>query len=133
MTGIIAFLLKLGLGGIVDKAIGVMEKRAELENDKERLKAMTTVELAKAAVQEAQIMAEFNKAKLSYSGFWVFTALFIVPLGAWWTAVIVDSIFGFSWSVANLPTPEMRDWAGSMIRWLFYVGTAAGAVNLIKR
>lgn len=133
MSGLIAFLIKLGFGGVVDKAIGHLERRAELENDKERLKSQTTIELAKQAVIEAQIMADFNKAKLTVPWFWMFAALFIVPLGAWWTAVILDSIFMFGWKVANLPTPEMREWAGNMIQWLFYVGTAAGAVNLIRK
>jgi hypothetical protein len=72
MSGIIAFLLRMGFGGIVDKALGHMERRAELENDRERLKSQTTVALAREAVKEAQVMADYNKAKLAFPWFWLF-------------------------------------------------------------
>ncbi len=132
MSGIIAFLIKLGFGGIVDKALGHMERRAELENDRERLKSQTTVALAREAVKEAQVMADYNKAKLSFPWFWLFAGMFICPLALWWSAVILDSVFGFSWSVADLPTPQMQQWAGDMIRWLFYVGSGIGALRMLR-
>lgn len=132
MTGLIAFLMRMGFGGMVDKAISHLERRAELQNDRERLRSQTTVELAREAVKEAQIMADYNRAKLAFPWFWLFAALFLVPLAAWWSAVILDSIFGFTWSVADLPTPQMQEWAGDMIRWLFYVGTGVGALKSLR-
>ncbi|MFW2541593.1 hypothetical protein ACN2XU_03045 [Primorskyibacter sp. 2E107] len=132
MSGLVAFLIKLGFGGIVDKAIGHIERRAELLNDRERLQAQTTVALAREAVSEARIMAEYNRAKLAFPWFWVFAGLFIGPLALWWAAVILDSVFGFAWSVADLPTPQMQEWAGDMIRWLFYVGSGVGALKMIR-
>ena len=133
MAGIIAFLVKLGFGGVVEKALDHMERRAELENDRERLRSETTVALAREAVKEARIMADYNKAKLAFPWFWVFAGLFIVPLALWWSAVILDSVFGFAWSVADLPTPQMQEWAGDMIRWLFYVGSGVGALRALRR
>lgn len=132
MTGIIAFLIKLGFGGVVDKAIGHLERRAELANDQERLKSETTVALAREAVNETKIMADYNRAKLSFPWFWIFAGMFIAPLALWWAAVILDSVFMFSWSVADLPTPQMQEWAGDMIRWLFYVGSGVGALRMLK-
>ncbi|MBO9441363.1 hypothetical protein J7363_04615 [Phaeobacter italicus] len=132
MTGLIAFLMRMGFGGMVDKAISHLERRAELQNDREKLRSQTTVELAREAVKEAQVMADYNRAKLSFPWFWLFAALFLVPLAAWWSAVILDSIFGFTWSVADLPTPQMQEWAGDMIRWLFYVGTGVGALKSLR-
>lgn len=132
MTGLIAFLMRMGFGGMVDKAISHLERRAELQNDREKLRSQTTVELAREAVKEAQIMADYNRAKLAFPWFWLFAALFLVPLAAWWSAVILDSIFDFSWSVADLPTPQMQEWAGDMIRWLFYVGTGVGALKSLR-
>ena len=132
MSGIIAFLIKLGFGGVVDKALDHMERRAELQNDRERLKSETTVALAREAVSEAKIMADFNRAKLSFPWFWVFAGMFIAPLALWWAAVILDSVFMFSWSVADLPTPQMQEWAGDMIRWLFYVGSGVGALRMLR-
>lgn len=132
MSGIIAFLIKLGFGGVVDKALDHMERRAELQNDRERLKSETTVTLAREAVSEAKIMADYNRAKLSFPWFWVFAGMFIAPLALWWAAVILDSVFMFSWSVADLPTPQMQEWAGDMIRWLFYVGSGVGALRMLR-
>lgn len=132
MSGIIAFLIKLGFGGVVDKALDHMERRAELQNDRERLKSETTVALVREAVSEAQIMADYNRAKLSFPWFWVFAGMFIAPLALWWSAVILDSVFTFSWSVADLPTPQMQEWAGDMIRWLFYVGSGVGALRMLR-
>lgn len=138
MTGVLAFLLRLGLGGMVNKAIGHIERRAELENDRERLQAMTTAELARQAVAEATIMADYNRAKLQVPWFWVFAGMFLVPLALWWSAVIIDSIpylravFGDQ-QVSDLPTPEMQRWAGNMIQWLFFVGSGVGAIKVLKR
>ena len=103
-----------------------------MQNDSERLKSETTVALAREAVGEAKIMADYNRAKLSFSWFWVFAGMFISPLALWWTAVILDSVFMFSWSVADLPTPQMQEWAGDMIRWLFYVGSGVGALRMLR-
>lgn len=132
MSAIIAFLIKLGFGGIVGKAIDHLERRAELLNGRERLKSETTVALAREAVNEARIMADFNQAKLSFPWFWVFAGMFIAPLALWWCAVILDSVFMFSWNVADLPTPQMQEWAGDMIRWLFYVGSGVGALRALR-
>ena len=132
MSGIIAFLIKLGFGGVVDKALDHMERRAKLQNDRERLKSETTVALAREAVSEAKIMADYNRAKWSFPWFWVFAGMFIAPLALWWAAVILDSVFMFSWSVADLPTPQMQEWAGDIIRWLFYVGSGVGALKMLK-
>ncbi len=138
MTKLLGFLIKIGFGGVVDKAISHLERRAELENDQERLKAETTVELARQAVAEAQIMADYNKAKLHFPWFWIFAGMFLVPLALWWSAVIIDSIpylrdvFGDQ-QVSDLPTPEMQAWAGDMIKWLFYVGSGVGAIKALQR
>ena len=85
MSGIIAFLIKLGFGGVVDKALDQMERRAEMQNDSERLKSETTVALAREAVGEAKIMADYNRAQ----------AVIFLVLGVCWhvylaAGVVVD-------------------------------------------
>lgn len=133
MTRILAFLIKLGFGGVVKDAFAHMERRAELANDTERLKTTATIELARELVNEARIMAEFNRAKLAFPWFWVFAGMFLGPLAMWWAAVILDSIFAFSWSVADLPTEQMQEWAGEMIRWVFYVGSGVGVWKTLRK
>ena len=131
IPSIITWLVKLGAGGIVDRAMTLLDKRAELANDHEKIKADLTAEYLRQVVEETRVMADYNKAKLSFPWFWLFVFLFIGPLAFWWIAVILDSVFGFKWDVANLPTPEMREWAGNMIQWLFYVGSGAGALKAV--
>ncbi|QWY83212.1 hypothetical protein [Rhizobium phage RHph_X2_25] len=133
MTGILAFLLKIGLGGVIDKAIALMQRKAELEVDKEKLRTELTAEYLRQIVEETRVMADFNKAKMQVPWFWIFAALFILPLGFWWSAVILDGTFHFGWNVANLPTPEMRQWAGDMIKWIFYVGGGVAGVKAVLR
>ena len=132
LTTVLGFLVKLGLGGIVDKTLGHLERKSDLENDREALKSKVSIEHIRAAVEETRIMADLNKSKMGNVWFWVFSALFIFPLGGWWTAVILDSIFHFGWNVANLPTADMRAWAGDMIKWLFYTGSVGVALKLLK-
>ena len=133
MIGLFSFLIKIGLGGVIDKAIALTQRRTELEVDKEKLRTELTAEYMRQVVEETRIMADFNKAKFSFPWFWMFAALFVLPLGFWWSAVILDSVFGFSWSVADLPTREMKDAAGSMIEWLFYVGGGVAGVKAVLR
>ncbi|MAM24014.1 MAG: hypothetical protein CML55_01340 [Rhodobacteraceae bacterium] len=130
---VMAFLLKIGFGGLVEKGIDALNRRAELSNDRAAIEAKTTAELARLAVEESRVMAEFNTAKLGFPWFWVFAAMFLVPLALWWAAVILDSVFGFAWNVADLPTPQMQQWAGDMIRLVFYVGTGVGALRSLRK
>ena len=133
IEGLLSWLIKLGASGIVDRAITLIEKRGELANDRDKIAADLSAEYLRQVVTETRIMADYNTAKLSFPWFWIFAAMFIGPLGLWWFAVILDSVFGFGWNVANLPTPEMRQWAGNMIQWLFYVGSGAGALKAVIR
>jgi len=131
-TTIVSFLVKMGLSGIIDKTIGLLQRRAELEVDKEKLRTELTAEYLKQAVEEVRIMADFNKSKLAFPWFWCFAAMFLAPLGLWWSAVILDSVFNFSWSVADLPTREMKDAASRMIEWVFYTGAAVAGIKALR-
>lgn len=133
LASAIAFLAKIGLGGMIDRAIDLMERRAELEVDKEKLRTELTAEYLRQIVDETRVMAEFNRAKLSFPWFWIFASMFLVPLALWWSAVILDSIFLFPWDVADLPTREMKDAAARMIEWVFYVGGGVAGVKALIR
>lgn len=131
LVAIFGWILKLASGPLVDKTLGYLERKADTETERERIRTMATIEQVKAATEETRILADLNKAKLQFPWFWVLISLFVVPLALWWIAVIADSIFLFPFDVADLPTPEMRFWAGDMIRWLFYVGTGTGALKVL--
>lgn len=133
ITTFIAWLVRLGAGGIVDRALTLIEKRAEQQNDREQIRADLTSEYYRQVVEETRIMADYNTAKLSFPWFWIFAAMFLIPLALWWSAVIIDSVFGFSWSVADLPTSQMQAWAGNMIQWVFYVGSGVAGLKTVLK
>lgn len=132
VSRLLAWLVQAGLAQTVEAALSRLDRRAELLNDRDRIHADATVALAREAVAEARVMADFNRAKLSFPWFWIMAGAFVGPLALWWSAVILDSVFGFAWNVADLPTPQMQEWAGSMIRWLFYVGSGVGALRALR-
>lgn len=98
-------LLNLLTGDLVGRAIGMVEKKIDNENDRERIKA----EVVKVWLQ--------NRMALP----WWLDALFIVPLATWFAAVVVYSIlfhangpFPVPWDIAALPKP-LDDWAGAIV------------------
>lgn len=125
---ILSKLLQFGLKPLVDSTLDFMTERAKLKNDRERIRADVEIEHIRAAVADLQTMAKLQEAKYRVPWFWLFAGMFVAPLALWWLAVILDSIFLFSWSVAALPAP-LDEWAGQIIAWLFFVG---GGVALVK-
>ncbi|MBN9348256.1 MAG: hypothetical protein J0I48_19010 [Devosia sp.] len=111
---------------MLGRVLDVVSKRAD-EKNTEKLRQL------EALTSETTDLASLNKAKLQFPWFWVLISIFIFPLGLWWTAVLADSIFGFPFDIADLPTPDMRAWAGDMIRWLFYVGSVTAALKVVSK
>lgn len=126
LAAVLGWVLSALSSPVLGRVIDAATQRADAANTKRlaELQALTA---------EDQNVAGFNKAKLNFPWFWVLITLFIAPLGAWWTLVIADSIFAFPFDIANLPTPEMRTWAGDMIRWLFYVGSVTAALKAVSK
>lgn len=138
MSSVIAFLLRLGFGGIVDKGIAVLERRAELENDSERLRTQATVELAKHVVEEARIAAEVNRAKLSLPWFGALVWAIAMPMIVWLWAVVIDCIpvLRDLWGdeqVFDLPTAALQDTFSMMIQFAFGAGVVTGGVGALAK
>jgi len=125
-ASLLGWLMSILSGDTLRRVLDIVAKRSDDQNSQRiaELQALTA---------EGKNMADFNKAKLRFPWFWILIAMFIVPLALWWTIVIADSIFYFPFDVADLPTPEMRAWAGDMIKWLFYVGTVTAAAKAVAR
>ena len=127
MTWLLSQLLSILSSGMVDKAVAYLERKAALEADEAKVRATVTIETIRAAVEDTRIMAGLESRKLDSWLFWVFLSVFVLPLGFWWTAVILDSVFLFEWDVAALPRP-LDEWAGRIIGWLFFAGGAAALI-----
>lgn len=125
-ASILGWLLSMATGPFVGKVLDILAKKTD---DANTLK----LETLHAITADGGQMADLNKAKLGFPWFWVLISLFVGPLALWWSMVILDSIFSFPFTIADLPTVEMRQWAGDMIRWLFYVGTTTLALKVISK
>ncbi len=99
-------------GGSLEKILDIINQKMSDDVKKEELKAEVT---------ETWIKAQSN---LLVGRTWWFQLFFVIPLGVWWTRVIIDSILGsFDWYnhvTFALPSP-LDDWAGWIISALFVV------------
>ncbi|EFO32483.1 conserved hypothetical protein [Roseibium sp. TrichSKD4] len=101
-------------GSAADRFLSHLERRAELQNGRERLKTEVTLETIRAELAARQAARDIVLAE---QGWWV-TALirpaFAWPIVIWSGAVVADSLFQFSWNVAALPSP-LSEWAGWIV------------------
>lgn len=121
-----ALLLKFLSGSLLDRLLSHMERRLDSATERERIGAELAAEEIKgeiAARSEARkvLLAEadhfFSAARLG-------RLAFVLPLGLWWAAVCLDSVFHFGWRISEVPV--LRDWGGAIITSLFLVDGARG-------
>lgn len=104
----VKWVASLFVGGSLEKLLDIINNKIDNETERERLKADITMKWIEA------------QASLLVGRTWWFQLFFVIPLGLWWTAVILDSIFGWKHNIAALPYP-LDDWAGWIISALFIV------------
>jgi hypothetical protein len=90
-------------------------------------KAETDTERERIQLEHDATVTQIKATLLSKGGWW-FQLFFVLPLGMWFAAVILYSIFLCKtcaypqpWSIAALPDP-LNEWAGIIIGYLFLVG-----------
>jgi len=114
-----AWLVSVITGGGLEKVLDVIERKMDNETKKEEIKAEVT---------KTWINAQAN---LLVGRTWWFQLFFVVPLGFWWSAVIVDSVFQFQWNVASLPSP-LNEWAGWMLSSVFLIDGSKAIIGRFK-
>lgn len=119
----IATILKWLTGGVLDRVLSTVDRKIQLQGDREKIKADLIME-------HYRTRADYMRA----GGFWLML-LFALPLGIWHGAVVVYSIlwcagcaFPQTWTIAALPDP-LGEWAWLMIVSIFGV---IGVSNLRK-
>ena len=60
LATLVTLAVKFGLGGIIDKTIALLDHRAELEVDKEKLRTELASEHLRQIVEETRLMVDFN-------------------------------------------------------------------------
>jgi hypothetical protein len=108
------------VGGTLEKLLDVINTKITDETKREEIKAEVTKKWIDA------------QAALLVGRTWWFQLFFVVPLGLWWTAVILDSIFGFEHDIAALPFP-LDTWAGWIVSSVFLVDQAKALIGRIKQ
>lgn len=120
-------------GPLLRMVLAHFDRRIAARGESERLSA----DLAATAIRaEMEARSEARAVLLAEQGSFLTAArlgrlMFVVPLGLWWSAVIADSIFAFSWNVAALPSP-LDEWAGAILLSLFLVDGLQGAVRATR-
>lgn len=121
---VISTLLGWLSSGILDRLLVHAERRLESTAAKRRVEADLAAEEIRA---EIKARADARAVLLAETGeFWAAARLgrlaFVLPLGFWWAAVCLDSVFRFGWAVAEVPV--LREWGGIIITSLFLVDGA---------
>jgi hypothetical protein len=117
----------LSLINPLSKVLGTINRSIDGETEREKARLAAIVEFSKAQAD-----------MLNGPGKWLL-ALFIVPLGFWFSAVCIYSVFWcagcafpMGWSIAALPKP-LDEWSGIIITSLFISGTALGTARILRR
>ena len=111
LTKLGGWAISLLTGGSLEKILDVINKKMSDDVRKEELKADVTETWIKA------------QASLLVGRTWWFQLFFVIPLGLWWTSVILDSIWlkdAYGHVTYALPSP-LDEWAGWIISALFIV------------
>lgn len=107
-------------GGLLDRVIGVIDKRVTDEVEREKLKTEVTVKYIQAQVDSSVVRKDAFGPWFALMAF-----LFLPGPVLWWTAVFIDSTFPFlfpGWDPLALPK-DFYPWFGSIIGAIFVIPT----------
>lgn len=120
----ISLLLNWLSSGVLRQVLQVLEKQMAHR----AARTVGRMDLAGEEIRaELKARSEARKVLLAESGFFwsagrLGRLVFVLPLGFWWAAVCLDSVFRFGWNVAEVPV--LRDWGGVIVASLFLVDGA---------
>ncbi|WP_319530834.1 hypothetical protein [uncultured Cohaesibacter sp.] len=109
-----AKLLSLFGFDLVDRVLSYFERQVDGLTERTKIGAQVTIEEIRADVAARNAARDIVIAE---QGWWLtamIRPLFAYPTGAYYGAVIADSLFHFKWDVAKLPDP-IGDWAGWIV------------------
>jgi hypothetical protein len=143
LTGFLSWLLTLLTGPAVDKVLNHLERRAENETEREKVRTMATIEQIKLTLADrADQRRAMNEVRLATAGFWEMRLLtFLIAMPFLWHLWLVafDTCWPQPWNVNAFP-PPFDEWEGAILLSFFGVAVAgmglksiAGAIALNKR
>ena len=102
----LALILNWLGGGVLTSVLGHLEKRAALQNDREKLKTEVTISEIKAELATRQEQAAIIKLQLGHWIAWLPRFLIEMAVSLYFTAHVVDSIWSLSGDVQPLHPAE---------------------------
>lgn len=122
LAAILAFVLKLASGGVVDKVLGHLEAKANSDVEKLRIENLRQTTLA--GYQRDVVVAG-----MGHRMFWVAWSIAAIPMAVWFAWGMADTIAnGALPDVAEIP-PGLLSWANAVWQNVFYTGAAAAGVT----
>lgn len=124
MLGTILNFLSGGvLTKLVDAYFRSVERKANSENERERIKGEQQLGRLQARSSTVQVA-------MAYRAFWVVWLLFTAPLGFWWAKIIVvDKMLG--WGATDPLTGQVAVWAAVIIENIFPTGAIVGGAGIL--
>ena len=119
ISTILAWLTK----GPLDRILTSVDRSIDNETERQKIRAEATMAYITTE-------AETRQTAMRQPIFWYVWAFFAVPLGIWWSAVMLDTAFDFSFIVHDLP-PSVRPWADQIFNNLFYAGGGVAGAQVI--
>lgn len=120
----IGWLLQLMGSGLLDRLLQHMDRRVSAQTSQKKIGAELAAEEIRAEISARQQARAVLIAETGH--FWSAGRLgrlaFVLPLGLWWSAVCLDSVFHFGWKIAEVPV--LREWGGAIVTSLFLVDGA---------
>jgi hypothetical protein len=111
--------------GLVSPLFSWLNKKEDKEIEKLKIDGKLDQTLVENYRQEIAIRAEISKDRRKTAGGRAMEYIFVYPLGAWWTGIIVYCIVKpwVPWwqPVLALPAGDFMTWAGVMIGAVFAV------------
>ncbi len=108
---------------MLDRVLDTIDNRKNAELDEKKL-------YAQAVEHYISRVFERRGAAMGWTIWWVGWSLFALPLGLWWCHVLLDTAFGFSWQVADLPD-SIRPWANEVFYSIFGSGIGGATLQAI--
>lgn len=124
MGAILGWLLKFLGGGVIDRTLSYLEKRADSETERQRIASQREQALAGTA-------ASVVVAGMSHRMFWVAWSIAAIPTAAWHGWGMLDSLCnGALPDVAELP-PQLKEYADVVFANIFYSGAGMAAAQTL--
>jgi hypothetical protein len=120
----ISWVIGVGGGGLIDKVMGHLERKANTETERLRIRAARETNASNNA-------AAVIRAGMQHKAFWVPWLIATIPTTLWFGWGMMDSLFnGLLPDVSELP-PQLKEYADIVFGNIFYTGAAGiGATAL---